>query len=74
MSFKKKFEKVVTKGGLVKDDKTEKKWVFINMRFDEECVREIDEAVSKRSALGARGRSTWIREAVEEKLRREKNQ
>ena len=83
MSVRKKFEiakveevdvdALIEKGAKVKEDKVEenKKWTIINLRLPTNMLGDVDEEVKERIGMTRTG---WILEAIQEKLKRSKNE
>lgn len=68
----KEVEKLIRSGALVKEDRQEKKDQFISLRVPCELLEKVDEAV--RTTVTRIPRTSWILEAIHEKLKRLSNE
>lgn len=83
MSVRKRFENpkieevdvdaLIEKGAKVKEDRVEesKKWMIINLRLPVEMCESVDRKVQDRAGMSRTG---WILEAIQEKLKRSKDE
>lgn len=70
MAITRKIEEVIGLGGSVRSDKPIKRFKAICQKVRLDILEQVDEAVAERAGMN---RSSWIQEAIQEKLKRLKD-